>query len=97
VAFGWQQYSIAENARQIAVIGRQLYDRILVFAEHPKETGKSLDSAVKNYNAAVSSFESRLIPSVKRLKDSGVSDKDIESVNPIETSLRLPYTGENET
>ena len=97
VAFGWQQYSITENARQIAVIGRQLYDRILVFAEHLKETGKSLDSAVKNYNAAVSSFESRLIPSVKRLKDSGVSDKDIESVNPIETSLRLPYTGENET
>ncbi len=95
VAFGWQQYSITENARQIAMMGRQLYDRILVFAEHLKETGKSLDSAVKSYNAAISSFESRLMPSVKRLKESGISDKDIESVNHIETSLRLPDIEEN--
>lgn len=90
VAFGWQQYSITENAREIALIGRQLYERILVFVEHLKETGKSLDSAVKSYNAAVSSFESRLMPSIKKLKKSGISDKDIKSINHLETSLRLP-------
>lgn len=97
VAFGWQQYSITENARKIAVMGRQLYDRISVFVEHLKETGKSLDSAVKNYNAAISSFESRLMPSIKRLKESGISDKDIEPINHVETSILLPDVEEDKT
>ncbi len=90
VAFGWQQHSIEENAIAIAKTGRELYERISVFVEHLRNTGKSIDSTVKNYNATIASFESRLIPSIKKLQELGSAQKGIEDTQYIDTSLRLP-------
>ncbi|MGB9642284.1 MAG: DNA recombination protein RmuC [Candidatus Ratteibacteria bacterium] len=90
VAFGWQQYSVAENARSIAEIGSQLYERMSVFIEHLRNTGKALDTAIKNYNATIGSFETRLMPSMKKLQEIGASAKEIEPVGRIENSLHLP-------
>ena len=90
VAFGWQQYSIVENARFIAEIGSQLYERMTVLVEHLRSTGKALDTTVQNYNATIGSLETRLIPSMKKLQDLGVSAKEIEPPSSVEKSLHLP-------
>ncbi|MCM8758172.1 MAG: DNA recombination protein RmuC [Candidatus Omnitrophica bacterium] len=90
VAFGWQQHSIEENAIAIAKTGRELYERISVFVEHLRNTGKSIESTVKNYNATIASLESRLIPSIKKLQELGSSQQGIKETQYIETSLRLP-------
>lgn len=90
VAFGWQQYSLEENAIAIAEAGRQLYERVEVFIEHLRKTGRFLDSAVKGYNESIASLESRLMPSLKRLQELGTSTKQIEPVRYIDTSVRLP-------
>ncbi|MCX7704712.1 MAG: DNA recombination protein RmuC [bacterium] len=90
IAFGWQQHSIEENAIAIAETGRELYKRISVFVEHLRDTGKSLESAVKNYNETIASFESRLIPSIRRLQELGSAQQSIKASQYIDTSLRLP-------
>ncbi|MCM8828486.1 MAG: DNA recombination protein RmuC [Candidatus Omnitrophica bacterium] len=95
VAFGWQQHSVEENAIAIAQAGRQLYERMAVFIEHLRKTGRFLDSAAKSYNESIASLESRLIPSIRRLQEFGSSIDEIESAGYIDTALRLPDNKEN--
>ena len=59
VAYGWQQETVAESARSVSRLGRELYDRLGVFSGHFAKVGKSLDAADRAYNEAVGSFETR--------------------------------------
>ncbi len=84
VAIYWQQLSMAENAERIAETARTLYDRTRVFAEHLTGVGKDLQGAVDNYNKAIRSFESRLLPMGRQLEEMRVVD---------ETSKRIQRPG----
>ena len=59
VAYGWQQDALTENARQVQVLGTQLYERISVLGDHMAGVGRSLTGAVTAYNRAVGSLEGR--------------------------------------
>ena len=89
-AFGWQQYHIAENAREIAEIGRDLHTRFKRFHEHIGNVGKGLGRAVTAYNQAVGSMERLLIPALRRLESSGAVTTVIPSLDPLEQNPRLP-------
>lgn len=85
VAYGWQQEVISQNAREISVLGRELYDRIRVFAGHFGELEKGLNRSVTAYNKAVQSFDKRILPSARRFEDYGIKPKkELESQNTIE-------------
>ncbi len=88
-AFGWQQYHVAQNAQLIAEQGRELYTRFLNVINPIAETGDKLGKAVDSYNKAVASMESRLIPALKRLKDSSVASEETPKLEPIEQNPRL--------
>ena len=89
-AFGWQQYHIAENARLIADQGRELYFRFLNVIKPIADTGDKLSKAVDAYNQAIGSMESRLMPALRKLKDSVVASEETPSLEPLEQSPRLP-------
>lgn len=95
VAYGWQQHQVAENARRIAEQGKELHARLLRFVEHLQRTGRELDSAVKAYNEAVGSLESRLLPAAARLKDLGAAAGDVPEVEPVERQARLPSAADS--
>src|SRR6202035_1990556 len=42
VAYGWQQEAIAENAREVQHMGRELYKSLATFGEHTACTGRRL-------------------------------------------------------
>jgi len=88
IAYGWNQQVVTENAEKIKNLGKELYDRILKFAEHLADVAKGLERANKAYNNAVSSFDSRLVPSVRKFKELGVGTADVPDIDPIETSPR---------
>ena len=71
VAFIVHQQQIAVNAERIAQNANTLFDRIRKVAEPVGKMGKSLDSAVRDYNAMLGSIEGRLIPIAKNMRTFG--------------------------
>jgi len=68
-AMGWQAVKQEENAKRIAALGRELYERTARFAEKLANVGRNLERSVGAYNDAVGSYESRLLPQGRKLKD----------------------------
>jgi DNA recombination protein RmuC len=89
VHYGWQQEKVAENAREISELGRELHTRIGSVAEHVQRLGKRLGGAVDAYNAAVGSLETRVLVSARRFADHGVVGHDKE-IAPLEPVDRVP-------
>jgi DNA recombination protein RmuC len=73
IAYGWRQEQVAKNAEAISDLGRQLYERISALVKHFEEIGSSLKKAIEAYNRAAGSMESRVLPSVRRFRDLGVT------------------------
>ncbi|MCF7765769.1 MAG: DNA recombination protein RmuC [Verrucomicrobia bacterium] len=90
VSYGWQQQQVAENSRAIAEQGRELHDRLSKFVEHLRKSGIGLDTAVKAYNEAVGSLESRVLPAGRRFKDLGAVRADIPPIEPLDRQVRQP-------
>ena len=63
-----KQHQVAINAEQIYKIAGTIFDRIRNVAEPVAKMGKSLDSAVRDYNAMLNSIEGRLIPAAKNVQ-----------------------------
>jgi DNA recombination protein RmuC len=89
VAYGWRQETITESAHLIGELGKELYERLRVMAEHFMGVGKNLDKAVEAYNKAVRSFESRVLVSARRFADYGAdTSREIPIVDPVERDTR---------
>ena len=84
VAHGWKQESLSKSAKEIARIGQELYERIGIVSEHWNKVGRSLSSAVDSYNQSLSSFETRVLVSARKLKESGAAAFGKEIGEPIE-------------
>ena len=93
VAHGWQQERVAENAQQIAELGRELYERLGVFAGHFAKVGRNLDTAVNAFNQAVSSFDTRLLVTARKFPERGVASGSANNDPPeVKQIERKPAT-----
>ncbi|HKX28020.1 MAG TPA: DNA recombination protein RmuC [Blastocatellia bacterium] len=69
VAYGWRQESMAENAKQISALGRELYERLAKMTDHLSRLGKSLGNTVDAYNSTIGSLERRVLVTARKFKD----------------------------
>ncbi|MBS0396938.1 MAG: DNA recombination protein RmuC, partial [Proteobacteria bacterium] len=99
VVYAWRQEALADNARRIADLGKDLYERLQVMGGHFGSMGGSLRRAVEAYNAAVGSLESRVLPAARRFRelDVGHAAKEIETLAPVESAPREPQAEELRT
>ncbi|MBV8480333.1 MAG: DNA recombination protein RmuC [Actinobacteria bacterium] len=89
VAYGWRQETIAESARQISELGRELYSRLGTFTEHVAKVGRGLESAIRSYNEAVGSLETRVLPSARKFKEHGIAPAaELAELEAVDRSIR---------
>lgn len=90
VAYGWKQQSLAENAQRISELGTELYTRLSSMSDHLAKLGSSLENAVKSYNSAIGSFETRVLVQARKFKELGASkgDQEIKLLQDIEITPR---------
>jgi DNA recombination protein RmuC len=87
-AMGWQAVKQEENAKRIAAIGRELYERATKFSEKLAKVGQTLERSVGAFNETIGSYESRLLPQGRKLKDEAeligdeMTEIDVIDVSP---------------
>lgn len=91
VAYGWRQEKVAENAKRVHELGRELYRRMTTMAEHIQACGGGLSKAVKGFNDFVGSLEHSVMPQVRRFNELEVEGTatPIESLEPVDAEPRL--------
>ncbi len=78
VAYTWRQEALAANAAEVHKLGRDLYTRLSTMGGHIDKLGRALGSAVGSYNNAVSSLESRVFVTARKMGDLGVVEPGTE-------------------
>jgi DNA recombination protein RmuC len=91
VSYGWKQERLAQNAGEIRRIAGEFYERIRIFADSYADSGRHLARAVEAYNRSAGSWEARMLPSLKRMRELGAGAGD-DAPEPmrIDTSVREP-------
>jgi DNA recombination protein RmuC len=82
---GWRQAQMAESARKISDLGKDLYDRLRTLGGHFEKMRRGLVQATESYNAAVGSLQRRVLPAARRFEDLGaVSGETLGDLEPID-------------
>jgi len=87
VAHTWRQDSLSHDAAAILALGRELHGRLVTVGSHLDKLGSQLGRAVDSFNATVSSMESRVLVTARKLNDLQVSGVGVPEPTPID---RLP-------
>ena len=95
IYYGWRQESIAQEAKEIGNLGRDLYKRLSDLSDHFTKLGSSLRASVDFYNKAVGTLESRVLVSARKFRDLKAvgSDAELRALPQIERvprSLQAP-------
>ncbi|HEU5212205.1 MAG TPA: DNA recombination protein RmuC [Gaiellaceae bacterium] len=95
VAYGWRQEQVAESARHISELGRELHTRLSTMSDHFAKLGRSLDGAVRSYNETMGSLERRVLVTARRFKEHGaVASDDLAELAPIDRTTQLAQAPE---
>ena len=86
--YAWQQEALADNARAVFDLGRELYERLGGLGRHVDQLGRTLTKAVSAYNQTVGSLESRVLVTARRLNDLGVVEGELDPLAPAEAATR---------
>jgi DNA recombination protein RmuC len=91
VSYGWRQERLAKNAEELRRIAGEFHERVRAFAEFYTDSGRHLSKAIESYNRSVASWDARLLPSLKRMRELGVGGS-AEPPQParIDTAARQP-------
>jgi DNA recombination protein RmuC len=96
IAYGWQQFTINRNARQILMQGKELYNRLDKWMDHYRKTGERISALAVSYNESVASLQSRFLPSCRRFQELTAIAEEIEDAKPINLGINLPPVRSNE-
>jgi DNA recombination protein RmuC len=91
VASVWRQEKLAEEAAEIARLGKELHARLATMGGHVVKLGRNLELATGAYNAFVGSLESQVMTQAKRFETLEVSSGARE-IEPLPVIDAIPRT-----
>lgn len=84
VAASWQQAAMAKNVEEVKSVARDLYNRIVGWAEHLVQLREAIARTVERFNSAQGALEARVLPQARKMKDLDVaSEKEVARLEPV--------------
>lgn len=77
----WRQNADESQVRAMINLGKELYERVGKVAQVADKLGRSINATVKDYNAFVSSLESRMLVTARKLNDLDENELGVEELN----------------
>jgi len=68
-ALNWRQEKMTEHAQAVAAMAKDLHESLRVMSSNLSGLGKSLGSALKNYNATIGGYESRVMSRARKFAE----------------------------
>jgi len=97
----WRHERLGENANEILRLAAQLHDRVTTLVRHLTALRRGINQTVESFNRLTASLETRVLPSVRRLRDLGVSaqreiavTKEIDAQTSVPSERLLAFLGE---
>jgi DNA recombination protein RmuC len=94
VSYGWKQENLTRQVEKLHELGQELYKRLADMNSHFSRMGKSLASAVENYNKGIGSLESRVLVTARKFKEMDVMPSQIE-IEEVECVEKIPRELQN--
>jgi DNA recombination protein RmuC len=90
VAYSWRQEKVAENAKRVHDLGRDLYRRLSTMGSHVVGLGSNLAASVRKYNDFIGSLESSVMPQARRFNELEVegAGAEIPFLTAVDLELR---------
>lgn len=90
VSYVWRQENMAENAREAAKIGEDLYTALVTMTSHVEKMGKGLKSAVGGYDAFIGSLQRNVLPKARKFEELEVAEpsKSLAKLEKLEQEPR---------
>ena len=74
VAIYWRQEKMARNAKEVWGHAQELHKRLAIFHGHLEKVKSGLESAVTNFNKAIGSYETRVLPQGRKIDELASQD-----------------------
>ncbi len=85
VAVGWREHTLAEEARDLLALGKELHERAAIAFSHADKLAQAIRQCVRSYNSFAGSVDARLLPTLRKFEDAGVkSGKEIPTLPEVE-------------
>jgi len=84
----WQQDALEQNARELLVLGQDLYARLATLGGHVTGMGQSLARSVEQYNKFVGTLESRVLVTARRMHELHLASDRPTELTPLEAAPR---------
>ncbi|WP_232679706.1 DNA recombination protein RmuC [Nocardioides sp. R-C-SC26] len=97
VAHGWRQERLSHQTAEVHRLGRELHRRLQTLSAHFDQLGRSLNGAVTHYNAAVGSWESRVLVQARRFSELGVTDDPLAAPGSVASQAVAPAVRRGDT
>jgi DNA recombination protein RmuC len=89
VAFTWQQDALTANARELLMLGRELYSRIGTLGAHVSRMGGALTRSVEAYNQMVGALESRVLVTARRMHELELAEAALPGPDVLQSGPRV--------
>ncbi len=95
LSFGWRQQRLAQNASDIAKLGKDLYARLATMGGHIVRLSSSLKNSVDHFNKFVGSVETSVMPQARKFQELGVEGtfESLPELPRVDYVVRPPQPG----
>ena len=89
ISYNWQQEKLSKNIHEVSSHAKELQIRVIKFFDYLEGIKNGLESAGSQYDKAIGSIQSRILPQIEKIAKLGTMDEKKINISTSKSSLKL--------